>query len=241
MRGFRLLNPDEIECRVAQVTERYVKLLLYKTARTDAALLDDTVGSMFWCNDYKVIDGKMYCGIGIKDKDTLQWVWKWNCGTESNMEKEKGEASDAFKRAGFVWGIGAELYSSPDISVPIERTTAKNGKCYDDFKVSSISYDNAQNISGLVITLNGEPVWNMGTDGKKKPYRKPAAPPPEPKKVDEDVPFVFHEEQGGMPDVFSGKPVCSKCGKEISAKVATYSKEKFGKYYCYDCQPKTRR
>ena len=108
MREFRLLNPDEIECRVAQVNEKYVKLLLYKTARTDAALLDEAVGHMFWCNDYKVIDGKMYCGIGIKDKDTLQWVWKWNCGTESNMEKEKGEASDAFKRAGFVWGIGAD-------------------------------------------------------------------------------------------------------------------------------------
>ena len=237
MRDFRLLNPDEIECRVQQVNSRYVKLLLYKTARTDAALLDETVGSMNWCNDYKIIDGKMYCGIGIRDKETLQWVWKWNCGVESNMEAAKGEASDALKRAGFLWGCGTELYSAPDISVPIERTTAKDGRCYDNFEVTSITYDNAQNINSLVISLNGEPVWNMGTDGKKKAVKK-SAPPPEPKKVDDDLPFTFHDEQGGMPDVFSGKPVCCKCGAEITDKVAKYSKEKYGKYYCYKHQPK---
>lgn len=235
MRDFRLLRPDEIECRVQSVNKSFVKLLLYKTARTDASLLDDTVGSMNWCNDYKVIDGKMYCGIGIRDKETLQWVWKWNCGVESNMEAAKGEASDALKRAGFLWGCGTELYSAPDISVPIERTTAKDGKCYDDFVVTAISYDNAQNISGLVISLNGEPVWNMGTDGKKKAARSPA---PEPK-VGDAVP-VFHDEPGGMPEVFSGKPVCSKCGKEITPRVASYSKSNFGKYFCYDCQPKKR-
>ena len=237
MRDFRLLRPDEIECRVQQVNSKYVKLLLYKTARTDAALLDETVGSMNWCNDYKIIDGKMYCGIGIRDKETLQWVWKWNCGVESNMEAAKGEASDALKRAGAVWGCGAELYSAPDISVPIERTTAQNGKCYDNFEVTSISYDNAQNISGLVISLNGEPVWNMATDGKKKAVKK-SAPPPQPNKVDDDLPFIFHDEPGGKPTVFSGKPVCSKCGAEISDKVANYSKEKFGKYLCMKCQPK---
>lgn len=254
MRNFRLLRPDEIECRVARVTEKSVQLLLYKTARTDAALLDDTVGSMYWCNDYKTIDGKMYCGIGIKDKDTCQWVWKWNCGTESNMEAEKGEASDAFKRAGFVWGIGAELYSSPQIYVPIAKTTAKNGKCFDVFEVTSIGYDNAENINALVISLNGEPVWNMGI--VKKTAKKA-----EPKKQEEDLPFVFHDEPGDKPEVFSDKkkpipkdqdPIlkdeplvlltgdkrytCSKCGAEISEKVAKYSKEKMGKYLCYKCQ-----
>ena len=109
MRNFRLLKPDEIEVRVASVSETGITALLYKTARTDYALLDETVGMMGWANDYRVIDGKMYCGIGIRGDG--EWVWKWNCGTESNTEAEKGQASDAMKRAGFCWGIGTELYS----------------------------------------------------------------------------------------------------------------------------------
>ena len=244
MRNFRLLRPDEIECRVARVTEKSVQLLLYKTARTDAALLDETVGSMYWCNDYKNIDGKMYCGIGIKDKDTLQWIWKWNCGSESNMEAEKGEASDAFKRAGFVWGIGAELYSSPQIYVPIAKCNVKGGKCFDTFEVTSIGYDKAENINALVISIGGQPVWNMGTVKKNvgdliaEKRAQETERKPEPKK--EEIPAAFHEEQGGLPEVFGGKPVCSKCGKELTSRVADYSKEKFGRYYCYDCQPKRR-
>jgi len=244
MRNFRLLRPDEIECRVARVTEKSVQLLLYKTARTDSALLDETVGSLNWQNDYKVIDGKMYCGVGVKDKDTCQWVWKWNCGTESNMEQEKGQASDAFKRAGFVWGIGAELYSSPQIYVPIAKCNVKGGKCYDTFEVTSIGYDKAENINALVISIDGQPVWNMGT--AKKVAEKPKAEPKEAPKAkkeeapppheDEDLPFIFKEEPGGKPEVFNNVYVCSSCRKEITPKVAKYSYDKFGKYLCYNCQ-----
>ena len=53
-------------------------------------------------------------------------MWKEDCGTESFTEKEKGEASDAFKRAGFRWGIGIELYNSPRIMIPVK--TVENGK-----------------------------------------------------------------------------------------------------------------
>ena len=241
MRDFRLLRPDEIECRVATVTEKSVQLLLYKTARTDAALLDDTVGSMYWCNDYKTIDGKMYCGIGIKDKDTCQWVWKWNCGTESNMEAEKGEASDAFKRAGFVWGIGAELYSSPQIYVPISKCNVKNGKCYDIFEVTSIGYDNAENINALVISLNGEPVWNMGTAKKvqkvdtRKAVDEMIANEEKKKAIPKEEDPILKEEPLVL---LTGekKYFCSKCKADISEKVAKYSYDKFGKYLCYKCQ-----
>ena len=133
-------------------------LLLYKTARTDAALLDEKFSPFGWQNEFKEIGGKMYCAIGVRDDDEdgyCQWIWKEDCGTESNMEAEKGQASDAFKRAGFKWGIGAELYSAPTIFVPKESCNIKDyqGKyrCYDKFSVEKIAYDENENISGLAI------------------------------------------------------------------------------------------
>lgn len=160
MRMFRLLKEDEIECRVSQIskTGNGLTLLLYKTARTDSALLDETVGPQNWQNDFRCIDGKMYGGIGVKMES--EWVWKWDCGTESNTEKEKGQASDAFKRAGFKWGIGTELYTSPRIFIPKEKCQIKeyNGKysCFDEFTVEKIAYDqNTESISGLALRCNG--------------------------------------------------------------------------------------
>lgn len=154
MRNFRLLKPEEIEVRVQNVKENGLVALLYKTARTDYQLLDEQIGMYRWQNKYEVIDGKMYCGIGIQDNDGT-WVWKWNCGTESETEAEKGQASDAMKRAGFCWGIGTELYSSPFIWIPADKCNidSRNGKlrCYDSFKVADIEYDDKENISALVI------------------------------------------------------------------------------------------
>lgn len=155
MRSFRLLKENEIECRVAEIsrTGNGLSLLLYKTARTDAALLDEKFSPFGWQNEFKEIGGRLYCGIGVKDGDF--WVWKEDCGTESNMEAEKGQASDAFKRAGFKWGIGAELYTAPRIFIPREACNIKEyqGKyrCYDSFSVEKIAYDEKENISGLAI------------------------------------------------------------------------------------------
>lgn len=149
------MKADEIECRISETKEKYVRLLLYKTARTDAALLDEKFGIFGWRNEYKEIDGKMYCGIGIKSPDG-EWVWKWNVGTESNTEAEKGQASDALKRAGFTWGLGAELYTAPDIQIwsPKVNITVTNGKprCYERFSVKKIEYDEKGNIRDLLIT-----------------------------------------------------------------------------------------
>lgn len=155
MRDFRLLKESEIECRIAEINKSGagLTLLLYKTARTEAALLDETYGSGYWQNDFKILDGKLYGGIGIKLNN--EWIWRWDCGTESNMEAEKGQASDAFKRAGFKWGIGAELYTSPRIFIPKEKCNINdyNGKlkCYDQFEVEKIAYDDNGNIAGLAI------------------------------------------------------------------------------------------
>ena len=162
-RMFRFLTADEIEVKVKQVKENGLVCLLYKTARTDMDLLDETVGPANWENDYQEIKGNLYAGIGIRQKDA-PIVWKWDCGIESREDGEgnekKGEASDAFKRAGFRWGIGRELYTSPFVLIPSDRAGIKasqyNGKttykCFDKFSVEKIAYDeNTGRIIGLAI------------------------------------------------------------------------------------------
>lgn len=141
---FRDLTPDEIECRIGMVKQNGLSLLLYKDARCDMNILDETVGEMNWQREHKEYKGNLFCGISIYDEDKKQWVTKFDCGTESNTEKEKGEASDSFKRAGFNWGIGRELYTSPFIWIGTSVCTIKEGKCYDKFEVVDIKIENKQ-------------------------------------------------------------------------------------------------
>lgn len=171
----RKLTADEIECRVAQVSAKGCSLLLYKTARVDRAILDEEFGQFGWQNDFKVIDGKMYGGIGIYSNDLSEWLWRWDCGTESNTEAEKGQASDCFKRAGFKWGIGVELYSAPFIWLDIETKKNDKGKYelvdkYIKFQVIEIGYSDKGEINKLVIADDkGNKVYELG---KKQPKKK---------------------------------------------------------------------
>lgn len=164
MNKFRLLNADEIECRIAQVKPDYITLLLYKTARTDANLLDETVGEENWENDFKIVDGVLYGGIGIHTDNGT--IWKWDAGTESNTEAEKGRASDAFKRAGFKWGIGRELYTAPFIKITSGKCEIKGGKCYEKFEVSEIAYNEKREIVKLVIINSASRVEVFRMDEK---------------------------------------------------------------------------
>ena len=95
MDKFRLLEASDIEVKVKQVKKNGAVLLLYKTARTDMDILDETVGSENWTNDYREIKGNLYCGIAIREGDA--WTWKWDCGIESREDGEgnakKGEAA----------------------------------------------------------------------------------------------------------------------------------------------------
>lgn len=122
----RPLTANEVEVRIGTISQKGVTMLLYKNARVDRAILDETYGAMNWQCRYSEHKGNLFCSIGVYDPDKKEWVWKEDCGTESNTEKEKGEASDAFKRAGFRWGIGIELYNSPRILIPVP-TEEKNG------------------------------------------------------------------------------------------------------------------
>ena len=123
---FRDLRADEVDVRVATVTDSGVSLLLYKDARCDMNILDETVGINGWQRDHKELKNNIYCGVAIYDEVKGMWVTKWDCGAESYTEKEKGEASDSFKRACFNWGIGRELYTAPFIWIP--NKIVKNDK-----------------------------------------------------------------------------------------------------------------
>lgn len=140
----RCLKPEEIEIRVQQITEKGAQLLLYKDSRCDKRILDETYGISGWKNRYEEIKGNLFCTISIWDDEKQQWVDKCDCGTESFSEKEKGEASDAFKRAGFNVGIGRELYTRIFYFASVPTKKNEKGKYdlvnkFEKFTVAEIS------------------------------------------------------------------------------------------------------
>ena len=125
------LDVGHIDFRVGQTNDYngtyYATLLAYKDARVDMVLLDDNLDH--WQNEYRRdSQGVLQCGIGIYKSDIEQWVWKWSNGTPSQFEAVKGEYSDAFKRAGFMWGIGRDLYDYPQIRITLNEEEVINGK-----------------------------------------------------------------------------------------------------------------
>lgn len=167
---FRTLRADEIELRVGTCSGKGFSLLLYKDARCDMNILDETVGSMYWKREHARDNAN--CIVSIWSSELSEWVSKEDTGTESNTEKEKGLASDSFKRACVNWGIGRELYTAPFIWIS-GHTVQANGKYktdgYDrDLKVTDIGYDDNRNINYLVIKdKNSKSVFSF-KDGKSK-------------------------------------------------------------------------
>ena len=158
---FRDLKENEIDCRVSQINEKGLTLLLYKDARVDMDILDETVGAKNWKRSHTRDNAN--CTIEIWDEDKKQWISKEDTGTESFTEKEKGLASDSFKRAGVNWGIGRELYTAPFIYIPLKdkegqdnfELTEKNNKktTYTKFVVEKIQETNKE-ITALSIKNN---------------------------------------------------------------------------------------
>jgi hypothetical protein len=176
-RMFRLLRADEIELRVGNVSKNGCTLLLYKDARCDMAILDETVGPMFWGRDHKEIKGVMYCGVSIYDDGQCQWVTKWDAGTESFTESQKGEASDSFKRSCVNWGLGRELYTSPMIfhTCGTSEYTDKNGKKkynltntweVNGMRVTKIGYKNDAISHLQIMDKSNTVVYEVGSQGK---------------------------------------------------------------------------
>ena len=171
---FRKLKADEIECRIGTISEKGLSLLLYKDARCDMNLLDETVGPMNWKREHSRENRN--CIVSLWDDDKKEWVSKEDTGTESNTEAEKGLASDSFKRACFNWGIGRELYTAPFIWIKAEDCNITDGyqgkkKCNDKFTVVKLNYKENGDIDGLAIknTKTGKLVFvQMPTDPKNK-------------------------------------------------------------------------
>lgn len=146
MLKFRDLQAGEIDCRVQSVHKegKGLVLLLYKDARVDQNILDETVGAENWQREHYECKGNLFCRVGIDTNALVEnaaprWVWKADCGTESNTEAQKGEASDSFKRACFNWGIGRELYTAPFIWIPAAKCNITDAKkCFDNFVVEKI-------------------------------------------------------------------------------------------------------
>lgn len=197
----RLLKANEINARVQSITQnKQTKavgaiVLLYKDARTDMELLDETYGPMNWTRYHQAIDGKLFCTISIREEDTGDWVSKQDVGVESNMDATKGEASDAFKRAGFNWGIGRELYTAPFIYIPLHE-----GEWYEDqgkkkasssfrLTVKEIGYNDNREINNLVLTdSKGAVRYTLRAPaGSKQPPAPEPTPEPAQKKRSERV------------------------------------------------------
>ena len=145
---FRDLTKDDIECRVQSVKANGLVLLLYKNARCDMNILDETVGAENWQRHHTRDNAN--CIVAIWDEKKAQWIEKEDTGTESMTEAEKGLASDSFKRACFNWGIGRELYTAPFTWIPADKCNINNGKCYDKFSVEKIRIENKK-ITAIAI------------------------------------------------------------------------------------------
>ena len=164
MKKFRNLRADEIDVRINQIASNYCTMLLYKDARCDMNILDETVGALNWKREHTRDNAN--CIVSIYDEDKKEWISKEDTGTESSSEAEKGLASDSFKRACVNWGIGRELYSSPNIiTFPRKDMGIKDKLEFFDkgdgryttktyFWVEIIDYDENDNIKDLIILDN---------------------------------------------------------------------------------------
>lgn len=157
---FRLLRADEIDCRISMCNQKGVVLLLYKDARCDQNILDETVKPMNWQRHHTRDNAN--CIVSIWDEQKQQWIEKEDTGTESFTEKEKGLASDSFKRACFNWGIGRELYTAPFMFVnkkdlqtleEVQQGNFKKWTCKDSFKVTDIQYIDEKIVYVKVLNL----------------------------------------------------------------------------------------
>ena len=178
MKAYRLLRADEIEVRISTCNGYGVGLLLYKDARCDQNILDEAHGAFGWQNSYDLIDGQLFATVSIWDDQKGAWVSKQNVGVESFTEKEKGRASDAFKRACFNWGIGRELYSAPNMWVfgkdlkTHEKDVSGKWTCKDAFEVVSLEYDGDRICYVVVKNLKTKALLEFGEPREAKEERE---------------------------------------------------------------------
>lgn len=159
----RPLMANEIEVRVGTLKKdgSGASYLLYKDSRCDMKILDEVFGAFNWQREHKELKGVIYCGVSIRSEQG-EWVTKWDAGAESHVEKEKGEASDSFKRACTNWGIGRELYTSPQIWVNFADDYERNAKGNIGLRVSNISVIDGKIVALEIVDKKGNVRFTMG-------------------------------------------------------------------------------
>lgn len=167
MKNVRPLRADEIECRVGSQNAAGCSLLLYKDARVDMRLLDETVGAACWKREHKEVAGEVVCRVSILNCITGEWVAKEDVGAESKTEAVKGKFSDSFKRACFNWGIGRELYTAPFVWINFVEgdTFVKDGKTFvksGRFRVADIQYNDGAISYLAIVDSNGKGRYTFG-------------------------------------------------------------------------------
>ena len=263
-----LLEAADIECRVQSVSATRngkvgAVLLIYKDARVDMRIMDKIFGPYGWQRTHELIDGTLYCNIDIWDEDKQCWVRKQDAGVESNTEKEKGRASDAFKRAGFNVGIGRELYTAPFTWIELwegeyYKAGSQNGKdVYRTnngvkFSVSEIDYDENRRIKTLVIVdRDGNVRFSHGSSQRPAP-----APAPAPAGQGNNGNSSKKSNKNGSGNTNGNNnrsdPAvkCRNCGGQIqdtfrqdgsmmtASEVAYFSSQRYGLPYCAECMKK---
>lgn len=225
---FRPLRAEEIEVRLSRCTKKGAFFLLYKDARCDMNILDETVGPGNWQRRHDEHRGNLFCSVGININCVIPesppaWVWKEDAGSESNTEAEKGHASDSFKRACVNWGIGRELYTRINIFVPgITRESERKPGTYelsDPFlrlHVSDIDTREGKIIRLALCDKAGTQVFGWGE----------SAPAPPPQWTCADCGGVI-------------APVKKRDGSVWTpADMAEYSSRRWGMALCRDCMKK---
>ena len=176
MKSIRLLRPEDIEVRIQSTNKGGARLLLYKNARIDMTILDETFGAMNWQRTHT--RDNTNCIVSVWDDTKKQWISKEDTGTDSNMEAQKGRASDSFKRACFNWGIGRELYTAPDIFIykgDLKTFSASGDRynCYDRFTVTDITYNGRTIATVTIRNENNGKVQTFGDAVKNPTQTKP--------------------------------------------------------------------
>lgn len=196
------LEIEHIDFRIQSITKKgFATILAYKDARTDMNRLDEVCGAL-WQDKYELIDGQLFCSIGIKIEN--EWIWRQDVGIESNTEATKGRASDAFKRAGFRWGIGRELYDFPRIQMMLKPNefTEYNGKGKQTYNLKldkwswKINRDDIGKISRLVgYDENGALRYDSNSDFNNAPVGSAPHKPQQPKPQQQSKPTDTKEKK----------------------------------------------
>ena len=231
--NIRLLRADEIEVRVQNVKKNGCVLLLYKDARVDMNILDETFGPLNWKRTHHEIKNNLFCAVSIWDSDKKEWVSKEDVGVESYSDKAKGESSDAFKRANVNIGIGRELYTAPFVWISLKPDEVYSQqdkfrlKPAVKFSVSHITYDEHRVINGLTISDNNNVVrYRYGIQPVSKGVEKRER---EKAEIEQKI------KQKKPSETYS----CHVCGVVIDRETAKKSYYEFNKQlFCKDCQKK---